>query len=687
VSDNLPFAGRFATVTRVAYRYRRPLAVLLYVGLSWVANLAAFLMRFDGDIPARAWSAHQALLPWLIGLRMCGFVAFGQLRGLWRYASLYDLRNIVAAVLSSTFVFYVLENWVFAQPNYPRSIYLIDSLMLIALLGGLRMARRAYHEIRRSPRGRKVLIIGAGNAGEMIVRDMLHNPAYDYEPVGFVDDDPGKQGEQIHGVRVLGVRADLARVIGKARPDDVLIAMPSAPPGVIQQVVRDLQPFHLRISTLPSLREVVSGKVAASQIRDLAIEDLLARPPVGLDPAPVRQLVAGRCVMVTGAGGSIGSELCRQIAAFEPKTFLLFERYENSLFAIANELHDRWPGLDIRPLVGDVCDAGRLAGVFSRHPPNIVFHAAAHKHVPLMELSPCEAVKNNVFGTQQLADAASEFGIERFILISTDKAVNPTSAMGVSKRVAEMIVQSKDGSSRTAFAAVRFGNVLGSNGSVVPRFLEQIKAGGPVTVTHPDMRRYFMLIPEAVQLVMHAAAMVRGGEVFVLDMGEQMKVLDMARTLIRLAGFVPETDIPITFTGTRPGEKLYEELVGIEESVEPSGAGKINKIRRHHLVDPVSLDLQLAELRKCVTEGSLADLQRALQKLVPTYTPDPNMVGTCDGAEAVSLAIGENGLRPPRGLKTPGDKLRGCENPTGARTDFVVAEGLQPFGQAEADSQ
>jgi len=634
-------------VRRAVLGHRRPVAVVAYLGMAWVANALAFLLRFDGNVPAKEWAAQLAMLPWLLMARTGGFMAFGRFRGLWRFPSLYDLRDILLAVLSGSLGFYILVRWVFDRSNYPRSIYLIDGLVLIALLSGFRLARRAYHEMRRSPGSRRVLIVGAGNAGEMIVRDMRHNQDYDYEPVGFVDDSRTKQGERIQGVPVLGKRADLARLIEKVRPDDVLIAMPSAPPSVIREVVRALQPYQIKIRTLPSLRNIVSGKVAVSQIRNLAIEDLLARPPVGVDPAPVRQLLARRCVMVTGAGGSIGSELCRQIAAFEPKTFLLFERYENSLFAIANELRDRWPDLDIRPLVGDVCDAGRLAGVFSRHPPNIVFHAAAHKHVPLMELSPCEAVKNNVFGTQQLADAASEFGIERFILISTDKAVNPTSAMGVSKRVAEMIVQSKDGSSRTAFAAVRFGNVLGSNGSVVPRFLEQIKAGGPVTVTHPDMRRYFMLIPEAVQLVMHAAAMVKGGEVFVLDMGEQMKVLDMARTLIRLAGFVPETDIPITFTGPRPGEKLYEELVGTEESVEPSGAEKINKIQRNHLVDPVSLAKHLAELRKCVTEESVAGLKLVLQKLVPTYTPDPTMVGTCDRAEAVSLEIGKYGLRPP----------------------------------------
>ena len=602
-------------------RYRRPISVVIHLGLAWVSNLLAFMMRFDGQVPDAAWVSHTAMLPWLILIRAGGFMAFGQFRGLWRYASLYDLRVIVLAVLSSTAAFFVAVRWLFAPPLYPRSVYLIDSLVLIVLLGTFRLARRSYHEARSASRGKRVLVIGAGDAGEMIVRDMLHNPANDYRPVGFVDDDPGKRGERIHGVPVLGGRAELARIIEKTRPDDVLIAMPSAQASVVRDVVRALQPFHVAINTLPNLREIISGKVHVEQIRKLAIEDLLARPPVGIDPAPVRELIAGQSVMVTGAGGSIGSELCRQIAAYGPKTLLLFERYENSLFAVTNELQDRHPGLDIRPVVGDVGDPDRLAAVFDAGAPRIVFHAAAHKHVPLMELSPGEAVKNNVFGTKVLVDTACRHGAERFIFISTDKAVNPTSAMGASKRVAEMIVQSKNGSCPTACATVRFGNVLGSNGSVVPRFLEQIKAGGPVTVTHPEMRRYFMLIPEAVQLVMHAAAMAKGGEVFVLEMGEQMKVLEMAKTLIRLSGLVPDEDIAITFTGLRPGEKLYEELVGHRESVEPSGVEKITRIRRDQVPDPAELDARLAELRRLANDPNPSALLAALQALVPTYKP------------------------------------------------------------------
>ena len=616
-------------VLRFVFRYRWFIAAGLYLGNSWASNATAFLLRFEGRVPPPDWAAHLAMVPVLLVVRMCGFAAFGGFRGLWRYASLYDLRNIVAAVVSSSLVFYILVAWVFAQPDYPRSVYVIDSLVLIMLLGGQRLFRRAYHELRIRPRGKRVLLVGAGNAAELIVRDMLHNPDYDYQPIGFVDDDPAKQGVHIHGLPVLGMIEDLPRVVEKTRPDDVLIALPSAPSTVSRRVVVALQPFSVQISTLPNLREVVGGRLAIGQIRQLAIEDLLARPPVGLDSAPVRALIAGRSVLVTGAGGSIGSELCRQIASFEPKSLLLFDRYENTLFAVSNELRDRWPSLDVWPLVGDVCDPGRLACVFARHAPQIVFHAAAHKHVPLMESCPCEAIKNNVFGTLTLAEAASRCGVEKFIFISTDKAVNPTSVMGVSKRVAEMVIQSKNDRSGTVFAAVRFGNVLGSAGSVVPRFFDQIKAGGPVTVTHPDMRRFFMLIPEAVQLVAHAATLATGGEVFVLDMGEQVNVLEMAKSLIRLSGFVPYKQIPITFTGLRPGEKLYEELIGHAESVEPSGVDKITKLKRNGAVDAVYLHARLAELRRYVDDGNTEEVMRVLQILVPSYTPDQQLAGTC----------------------------------------------------------
>jgi len=605
----------------LALRFRRPIAVVIYLGLTWLSNALAFQVRFDGQVPPAAWKSFVAMLPWLIALRACGFMAFGQFRGLWRYASLYDLRNIVLAVLSSSAAFYGLVRWVFAPPLYPRSIYLIDALLLITALGAFRVARRAWRESWPQGHAKKVLVVGAGDAGEMIVRDMRHNPRHEYEPVGLVDDDPSKRGERIHGVPVLGGRAELARIIEKIKPDDVLIAMPSAAASVRRDVVRALQLFHVNITTLPDLREIIRGRVAVEQIRKLAIEDLLARPPVGLDPAPVRALVAGHRVIVTGAGGSIGSEICRQIAAFGPASLLLFERYENSLFAIANELRDRWPALDARPIVGDACDRARVDSVFAAGAPHIVFHAAAHKHVPLMEASPGEAIKNNVFGTKQLLDAACRAGVERFIFISTDKAVNPTSVMGASKRVAELVVQAANGRHRTACATVRFGNVLGSNGSVVPRFLEQIKAGGPVTVTDPEMRRYFMLIPEAVQLVMHAAALAKGGETFVLDMGEQIKVLDMARTLIRLSGFVPDEDMPITFTGLRPGEKLYEELVGAGESLEASGVEKIARVASGHVPDPAQIDGRLEGLRRVADDPDPARLVRVLQDLVPGYTP------------------------------------------------------------------
>src|SRR5437773_6637581 len=375
---------------------------------------------------------------------------------------------------------------------------------------------------------KRVLIFGAGDAGEMIVRDMQRQSC-GYEPVGFLDDSPAKFRQRIHGVPVLGNRHDLARVIGAKQPHEVLVAMPSADPSIVRSIVELLRPFRVPITTLPSIGDIIGGRVAVNQIRDLTVEDLLARAPVNLNIEPVRQLITGRAVLVTGAGGSIGAELSRQIAALQPSSLVLYERSENALYCVSNSLTDRFGSTWVHPVIGDVTDARRLDQVFKRHRPDIVFHAAAHKHVPLMEHNPCEAVKNNIVGTDLITTAADSWGVERFILISTDKAVNPSSVMGATKRVCELIVQRIAPRSATRFATVRFGNVLGSNGSVLPRFLEQIRAGGPVTVTHPDIRRYFMLVSEAVQLVLHAAALGEPGVVYVLDMGEQIKLVELAR--------------------------------------------------------------------------------------------------------------------------------------------------------------
>jgi FlaA1/EpsC-like NDP-sugar epimerase len=568
----------FSRALGLAQRWHRPLAIALQMALVVLSNWLAFLLRFDGDLPPLARIAFWQMLPWLVAIRSLLFVPFRLYEGLWRYTSLYDLRAIAGGVAGSSLIFFALTQTPLGPPVYPRSIFVIDALLLMLLLGAVRMSRRISAELSRGKPEKRVLVFGAGDAGELIVRDMKNNAWYGYQPVGFVDDDEGKVGHRIHGVPVLGTRKDLPKILERTRPHEVLLALPSAEPAAVRSIVRSLEPFKVSIKTLPNLRDLIDGRTELSQIRSLSVEDLLARAPVGLDPTPVTGLIAGRRVLVTGAGGSIGSELCRQIAKLKPASLVMFERYENSLHAIRIELEDARERFGLYPVIGDVTDPVRVAEVMQHHQPEIVFHAAAHKHVPLMEENPCEAIKNNVRGTRLLAAAADEHGVDRFILISTDKAVNPTSVMGASKRLAELVVQTQAAGSGTSFSIVRFGNVLASNGSVVPRFLEQIRRGGPVTITHPEIRRFFMLIPEAVHLVLHAAAQAESGATYVLEMGEQVKLLDMARDLIRLSGFVPEDEIPIEFIGLRPGEKLYEELVGRDEEVGPSAVQKILRV-------------------------------------------------------------------------------------------------------------
>ena len=607
---------------RTILRYRRALSVVAHFALIAASNYAAFWLRFDGVIPASYLVLWEQTLPWVIGIRAASFIPLRLYEGLWRYTSIWDLRNIIVGVAASSVASYVFIRGFIGAAHYPRSVFFIDSLLLVSLMGGVRLIRRVYRDLVNGEREKRVLIFGAGDAAERIVRDMKSNPSYAYGPIGFVDDDVSKVGQRIHGVPVLGTRAALATIMAATQPHEVLVAIPRADPATIRSIVRDLEPFKVPIKTLPSLRDIIDGSVTVSHIRSLNVEDLLSRAPVGLDPKPLRSLLAGKRVLVTGAGGSIGSELCRQIAGYCPAGLILLDRYENSLYAITNSLLDRNAECPVQPLVGDITDTQRLNAIFAQFRPDIVFHAAAHKHVPLMEANPCEAVKNNVFGTRTVAEAAIRHKAERFILISSDKAVNPTNIMGTTKRVAEMMVHTLGRQSATTFASVRFGNVLGSNGSVVPRFLEQIRAGGPVTVTHPEMQRYFMLIPEAVQLVLHAAAQAEQGALYVLEMGEQIKVLDMARDLIRLSGFMPEDEIPITFVGLRPGEKLVEELIGADERMEQSAIEKVFCVQPLKAPMFDHLSAQIRNLEMSAAAGEVESCVRQLREMVPTFQHD-----------------------------------------------------------------
>ncbi|MGE0644962.1 MAG: polysaccharide biosynthesis protein [Nitrospira sp.] len=602
-------------------RFRPPLIVLFDLGLIGLANYLAFWLRFDGAIPDWALGLFAQMLPLLMAVRLVMFLAFRLYQGVWKHTGIWDLKNIIASSICGLVVFYLAVRWGIGLVAYPQSIYVLDTVLVIVLLGGARLSRRYFHERGRSRRGTRVVVYGAGLAGERLVRALKQRSANKYEPVGFIDDDPTKKGKRIHGVQVLGGRQHLGHIMAGVAPQVVLLAIPTAKPKIMRDLVKMFEPYKVRIQTVPNLQSILDGQVEITQVRNLAIEDLLERTPVGLDVTSLRRLIQGKAIMVTGAGGSIGSELCRQIAVLEPRLLVLFERYENSLFAIHTELVDRGCGVPVFPIVGDVGDEVQVEKVLQAFSPSIIFHAAAHKHVPLMETSPCEAVKNNVRGTRVIAQASARCGVEQFIMISSDKAVNPTSIMGVTKRVAELIVQNWDERGHTRFTTVRFGNVLGSNGSVVPRFLDQIKAGGPVTVTHPEIRRYFMMIPEAVQLVLHAAAMGEAGAIYVLDMGDQIKVVDLARNLIRLAGLMPEEDIAISFVGLRPGEKLYEELVGQEESVEPSQLEKIRKVRSTHPWTLYTLEPQIAILEEAAARQETDRVVNLLRELVPTFKP------------------------------------------------------------------
>ncbi len=608
---------RMKGLQAVAAHHRKEAVVALHIAAICLANVFAFLLRFDGSIPPALFAPFLKMLPVVLACRMLALRYFGLHQGFWRYTDAQDELHIVWATVSSSAAVWGLT---LVISGYPRAVILLDGLLFLLILFGLRIMRRVFiTRTRTETTARRVLIFGAGDAGEMVARDMMKNAAYNRKPVAFIDDDPQKKGMSLHDVPVVGSRADLSAAVSAFSPDEILIAMPSATPECIREIIHQCKSLGLPIRTLPPLPDILAGRASPTDIRNLDIEDVLGRPEITRMDPEVAETIRGQCVLITGAGGSIGSELSRQVAAFGPARLLLFEQSENNLHHIRLELSRRFPQLRVEALLGDILDIPKLDWIFSQHQPRIVFHAAAYKHVPMMEMNPPEAVRNNILGTYRVMEAARQHGADRFVLISTDKAVSPSSVMGATKRVAEMLAQHFYETGGGRMVAVRFGNVLESSGSVVPLFREQIKAGGPVTLTHPDITRYFITIGEAVRLVLHAMVLGAGGETFVLDMGEPIKLTDLARLMILLSGLSPDRDIRIEYIGLRPGEKLVERMFEEDEAVSPTRHERIRLARHQPLTHDLKTHLEAFSQMDHTTDRQ--EIEARLQALIPTYRP------------------------------------------------------------------
>lgn len=580
----------------------------------------ALIFRFDGDIPKQYMDIFINTAIYLTTIKIVIYYLFGLYRSLWRYASIDEMLQLAFAVAIEGILTFLFGQ--FLNVRLPRSVYAIACILTFLALGGVRLSYRISRRVKNYVISDKrtltrVMVIGAGEAGSMVIRELQKHTELKSLPVVVIDDDDKKLRARINGIPIIGGRSQIKKAAAEYSIDEIIVALPSVPKGELKDILKICKETKCKLKTLPGVYEIINEDVSIRSIRDVNIEDLLGRDQVNLNIKEISSYIKNETVLITGGGGSIGSELCRQIARFHPKNLIILDIYENNAYDLQQELNRSFKNkLNLEVVIASVRDKERLEQIFAYYKPGVVFHAAAHKHVPLMEVNPAEAIKNNVLGTLNAVQCADKYEVKKFVLISTDKAVNPTNVMGATKRIAEMIIQTMDKQSQTEFAAVRFGNVLGSNGSVIPLFKKQIEAGGPVTVTHPEITRYFMTIPEAARLVIQAGAMAKGGEIFILDMGESVKIADLARDLIKLSGFEPDEDIKIVFTGLRPGEKLYEELLLAEEGVEST--------RHKSIFIGQPLELNYDELMKKINElennlDSTKRIRDCLSRIVINY--------------------------------------------------------------------
>jgi len=621
----------YKEIFRITATKRRVFFLIMDTFLISLSLYISFWMRFDGGIPSQYLSNFRYYIPLVLILKLCLLFFNGMYNISWRFFGLKESIKLFSAVSLSSFgmaIFLFFFKSYAPFQGFPRSVLLVDYIFTLSFIGTLRISKRAVREyINKAERLRlgriKTLIIGAGSAGQQIGREMLNNKKSKYFPIGFVDDDPAKRGLSIHGIRVLGTREEIPGILKDNHIDEVLVAIPSSSSKDIRQIVEIIRNSEeaKKIKILPGIMDLVDGNVSLSDIQEIQVEDLLGRAPVEIDYSAIRSFIKGKCTLITGAGGSIGGELARTVLPFEPKKLILLDIDETELYYLMNRFKS--VSIETIPVIGDIRDRTKMEAVFERYRPQVIFHAAAYKHVPILESYPEEAVKTNIIGTRLLGELAIKYSVETFVNISTDKAINPTSVMGATKRISEEMLKALNEKNGTKFISVRFGNVVGSRGSVIPVFKEQIRKGGPVTVTHPEMRRYFMVTSEAVLIVLEAAAIGQGGEAYVLDMGEPVKIVDLAREMIKLSGHEPDVDIPIIYTGLRPGEKLFEEILGAEEGSEATEHDKIYRIRDSRPRDEKALWVAVDKLNElCAANCPREQIIKHLREIVPTFKPN-----------------------------------------------------------------